>query len=87
MVSYVAIPFQIYDLTGSNFAVGAVGLVELRAAGGVRACTAARSPTTSTAAACSSGRASARPELTAVLAVNAFRDEPSIRSSSGSPGC
>ena len=29
MVSYVAIPFQIYDLTGSNFAVGAVGLVEL----------------------------------------------------------
>lgn len=29
MVSYVAIPFQIYKLTGSNFAVGAVGLVEL----------------------------------------------------------
>src|SRR6478672_9230531 len=29
MVSYVAIPFQIYHLTGSNFAVGAVGLVEL----------------------------------------------------------
>ncbi len=29
MVSYVAIPFQIYRLTGSNFAVGAVGLVEL----------------------------------------------------------
>src|SRR6187551_3110110 len=29
MVSYVAIPFQIYDLTGSNFLVGAVGLVEL----------------------------------------------------------
>ena len=29
MVSYVAIPFQIYTLTGSNFAVGAVGLVEL----------------------------------------------------------
>ena len=29
MVSYVAIPFQIYDLTGSNFAVGAIGLVEL----------------------------------------------------------
>ena len=24
MVSYVAIPFQIYDLTGSNFLVGAV---------------------------------------------------------------
>ncbi|MGZ5398458.1 MAG: MFS transporter [Nocardioides sp.] len=29
MVSYVAIPFQIYRLTGSNFAVGAIGLVEL----------------------------------------------------------
>ena len=29
MVSYVAIPFQVYRLTGSNFAVGAVGLVEL----------------------------------------------------------
>ena len=29
MVTYVAIPFQIYRLTGSNFAVGAVALVEL----------------------------------------------------------
>ena len=29
MVSYVALPFQIYQLTGSNFAVGAMGLVEL----------------------------------------------------------
>ncbi len=29
MVSYVAIPFQVYDLTGSNFAVGLIGLVEL----------------------------------------------------------
>jgi len=29
MVSYVAIPFQIYRLTGSNFAVGAIGFVEL----------------------------------------------------------
>lgn len=29
MVSYVAIPFQIYHLTGSNFMVGAIGLVEL----------------------------------------------------------
>ena len=29
MVSYVAIPFQLYRLTGSNFAVGALGLVEL----------------------------------------------------------
>jgi MFS family permease len=29
MVSYVAVPFQLYKLTGSNFAVGAVGIVEL----------------------------------------------------------
>jgi MFS family permease len=29
MVTYVAIPYQIYTLTGSNFAVGAIGLVEL----------------------------------------------------------
>lgn len=29
MVSYVAVPFQLYHLTGSNFAVGAVGIVEL----------------------------------------------------------
>ena len=29
MVSYVALPYQIYQLTGSNFAVGALGIVEL----------------------------------------------------------
>ena len=29
MVSYVAIPYQIYTLTGSNFAVGAIAIVEL----------------------------------------------------------
>ncbi len=29
MVSYVALPYQLYRLTGSNLAVGAVGLVEL----------------------------------------------------------
>src|SRR4051794_24131174 len=29
MMTYVAIPFQIYTITGSNLAVGAVGLVEL----------------------------------------------------------
>ena len=29
MMTYVAIPFQIYQLTHSNFAVGAVGLAEL----------------------------------------------------------
>ena len=29
MVTYVALPYQIYQLTGSNFAVGAMALVEL----------------------------------------------------------
>ena len=29
MVAYVAVPFQIYDITGSNFMVGLVGAVEL----------------------------------------------------------
>ncbi len=29
MMTYVAIPYQIYTITGSNLAVGAVGLVEL----------------------------------------------------------
>jgi MFS family permease len=29
MVSYVALPYQVYDLTGSNFAVGAMALVEI----------------------------------------------------------
>ncbi len=29
MVTYVAVPYQVYRLTGSNLAVGAIGLVEL----------------------------------------------------------
>ncbi len=29
MISYVAVPYQVYQLTGSNFAVGAIGLVEI----------------------------------------------------------
>ena len=29
MVTYVALPYQLYTLTGSNFAVGALGIVEL----------------------------------------------------------
>lgn len=29
MMTYVAIPYQLYHLTGSNFAVGALGIVEL----------------------------------------------------------
>ncbi len=28
MVSYVALPYQLYRLTGSNFAVGALGMLE-----------------------------------------------------------
>ncbi len=29
MITYVALPYQLYKLTGSNFAVGALGIVEL----------------------------------------------------------
>lgn len=29
MVSYVALPFQLYQLTGSNFAVGTLGIIEI----------------------------------------------------------
>lgn len=29
MVSYVAVPYQLYQLTGSNFAVGALGILQL----------------------------------------------------------
>ncbi|HEY6738395.1 MAG TPA: MFS transporter [Actinopolymorphaceae bacterium] len=29
MVTHVAVPFQLYDLTGSNFAVGVMGLIQL----------------------------------------------------------
>src|SRR5207249_4312955 len=29
MVGYVALPYQLYQLTGSNFAVGAMGLVTI----------------------------------------------------------
>ena len=77
MVSYVAIPFQVYRLTGSNFAVGAVGLVELVPLivfglyGGALADHVDRRRLliwTGVAQAC----------FTAVLAVNAFRDRPSI---------
>jgi len=28
MVTYVALPYQLYHLTGSNFAVGLLGIVE-----------------------------------------------------------
>ena len=77
MVSYVAIPFQIYRLTGSNFAVGAVGFVELVPLivfglyGGALADHVDRRRLL---VACGLGQA----VLIAVLAVNAFLDEPSV---------
>ena len=77
MVSYVAIPFQIYELTGSNFAVGAIGLVELVPLvvfglyGGALADHVDRRRLLV-------GTGVGQAVLTAVLAVNAFRDEPSI---------
>src|SRR5918997_5904624 len=77
MVSYVAIPFQIYDLTGSNFAVGAIGLVELVPLvvfglfGGALADHVDRRRLLVWTGV-------GQGALTAVLAANAFRDEPSI---------
>jgi MFS family permease len=77
MVSYVAVPFQIYDLTGSNFAVGAVGLVELVPLivfglwGGALADHVDRRRLLVWTGV-------GQGVLTAVLMVNAFRDEPSI---------
>jgi MFS family permease len=77
MVSYVAIPFQIYTLTGSNFAVGAIGLVELAPLvvfglyGGALADHVDRRKLLV-------GCGVAQAALTAALAVNAFRDHPSV---------
>ena len=75
MVSYVAIPYQIYTLTGSNFAVGAIGIVELVPLivfglyGGALADHVDRRKLLV-------GRGVAQAAFTAVLAVNAFRDDP-----------
>jgi MFS family permease len=77
MVSYVAIPYQIYTLTGSNFAVGAIGIAELVPLvvfglyGGALADHVDRRKLLV-------GCGVAQAALTAVLAVNAFRDEPSV---------
>ncbi len=77
MVSYVAVPFQVYDLTGSNFAVGAIGLVELVPLvvfglyGGALADHVDRRRLLVWTGV-------AQATATAVLAANAFRDEPSI---------
>ncbi len=77
MVSYVAIPFQVYRLTGSNIAVGAIGLVELVPLiifglyGGALADHVDRRRLLI-------GCGIAQAVLTSVLAVNAFRDSPSV---------
>ena len=77
MVTYVAIPFQVYVLTGSNFAVGAIGLVELLPLivfglyGGALADHVDRRRLMI-------GTGVAMVVLTGVLAVNAFRDDPSL---------
>ncbi len=77
MVSYVAIPYQIYTLTGSNFAVGAIGLVELVPLvvfglyGGALADHVDRRKLLV-------GLGLAQAVLTAVLAVNAFGDKPRV---------
>src|SRR4051794_22133528 len=76
MVSYVAIPYQIYLLTGSNLAVGAIGLVELVPLivfglyGGALADHVDRRKLLV-------GCGLAQAAFTAVLAVNALRDDPS----------
>jgi MFS family permease len=77
MVSYVAIPYQIYTLTGSNFAVGAIGLVELAPIivfglyGGALADHVDRRKLLILTGA---GQAA----VTVVLAVNAFLDRPHV---------
>ena len=77
MVTYVAIPYQIYTLTGSNFAVGAIGLVELVPLvvfglyGGALADHVDRRRLLI-------GTGLAQAVFTAVLAVNAFRDDPNV---------
>jgi MFS family permease len=77
MVSYVAIPYQIYTLTGSNFAVGAIGLVELVPLvvfglyGGALADHVDRRRLMI-------GTGIAQAAFTAILALNAFRGDPQV---------
>ncbi|HEX2893077.1 MAG TPA: MFS transporter [Marmoricola sp.] len=77
MISYVAIPYQLYTLTGSNMAVGLIGLVELLPLlvgglyGGALADHVDRRKLL-----VSTGLAQAL--LTALLAVNALREEPAV---------
>ncbi|WP_295658274.1 MFS transporter [uncultured Nocardioides sp.] len=77
MVTYVAIPFQVYRLTGSSFMVGAVGLAELVPLvvfglyGGALADHVDRRRLLVWCGV-------AQAVLTAALAANAFRDRPSL---------
>ena len=77
MVSYVAVPYQLYQLTGSNFAVGALGIAELVPLlvfglyGGALADHLDRRRLLV-------GTALAQVLLTGVLAWNAFLDDPHI---------
>ena len=77
MVAYVAVPYQLYTETGSNFAVGALGIVELVPLiffglyGGALADHVDRRKMLI-------GTALAQVVLTGVLAVNAFSDDPQI---------
>ena len=77
MVSYVAIPFQVYRLTGSNLAVGAIGIAELVPIvvfglwGGALADHVDRRRLLV-------GCGLSQVGLTAVLAVNAFSDHPNL---------
>ena len=77
MVSYVAIPFQVYRLTGSNLAVGAIGIAELVPIvvfglwGGALADHVDRRRLLV-------GCGVAQVVLTTVLAVNAFSDRPNL---------
>ncbi|MCB1240010.1 MAG: MFS transporter, partial [Tetrasphaera sp.] len=76
-ISYVAIPWQIYTLTGSNTMVGLIGVVELVPLlvaglwGGALADHVDRKKMLV-------GTGAAQVALTALLALNAFRDEPHI---------
>jgi MFS family permease len=77
MITYVAIPYQLYTLTGSNAAVGLVGLVELFPLivfglyGGALADHVDRRKLLI-------GAGASQALLTALLAFNAFQDQPRV---------
>lgn len=77
MITYVAVPYQVYTLTGSNFAVGAIGLAELVPIvvfglyGGALADHVDRRKLLIWTGV-------AQAVFTAVLAANAFRDDPDV---------